>query len=124
MGNVRFGEKTKLDYLGRNGYGHCVGLTVYRIGDEIILIPTNTRGLAQCSIPVPMAHLDEVIAVLEKEKNQSSERLDPVESTIDCARCGSSHTTVVDTKDVGGEGYDAYVCRSCGHEGKAHYKIE
>ena len=44
--------------------------------------------------------------------------------TIHCKKCESRNTTIVDTKDAGGEGHDVYVCQDCGHEGKAHYRMK
>jgi len=109
--------------LGRNGYGHCVGITVYRLGDEIIFSPTNTRGVARCSISLPEAQIDELISALKNQSTtETDERTDKVK--ISCKNCNSQNTTVHDTVDFADRGYDAYVCRDCGHEGKVWYVVK
>ena len=67
---VHYGKDTDEGYLGRNGYGKCSGVVVSRVGNETVLTPINTRGMAQCFFTVPDEHLDEVIAMLEKQKTR------------------------------------------------------
>ncbi len=54
------------EFLGRNGYGKCSGVELFKANDTISLVPLTSRGEpARCSVLIPIKAIPRLIEELK-----------------------------------------------------------
>lgn len=54
------------EFLGRNGYGKCSGIELFRINETVSLVPLTSRGEpARCSTLIPIEAVPRLIEELK-----------------------------------------------------------
>jgi hypothetical protein len=111
-------EWTKATYFtGRNGTYDQMGIevstdTTMRASKSpdpqpgIALVPVSNRGIAKCTITIPLSHIDKVIRLLKKAKKELKDAQGKVAKTREpVAKAGTDadshqHGTVEEVRDV------------------------
>ena len=63
--DVPFHHRTQRTvYCGRNGTGKCLGIAFYVDREQLTINPLCTRGVANCSIDIPLLDLPALINAL------------------------------------------------------------